>query len=67
MLLSAKTTLTPFAVIYGIVCCAAVVDAQERSDLKVGDRVEVRRFDEWKPGEIVEIDARGKRVKVLLD
>lgn len=47
---------------------AAVVAEQNKTNFKVGDRVEVKQFDQWKPGKVVSIDKQfGGRLEVRLD
>ena len=47
---------------------AAVLAEQNKTNFKVGDRVEVKQFDQWKPGKVVSIDKQfGGRLEVRLD
>lgn len=49
------------------VAWAGIADAQSDPGFKVGDRVEIERFGEWKAGKVIDVNPRLKRIEVLLD
>jgi hypothetical protein len=59
-----------FAAVALLLACltsGSALAEQNNANFKVGDRVEVKQFDQWKPGKVVSVDKQSGWIDVRLD